>query len=340
MNYSEYWPMRAPAFWWRRSGLLSALLWPLARGYGAVARRRLLKAGARAQVPVICIGNPTLGGAGKTPTAIAVGQMLLAAGRRPVFLTRGYSGRLAGPLAVDPSAHCATDVGDEPLLLARIAPAIVARDRLKGAHAAQALGADAIVMDDGFQNPSLHKDVSILVVDGRRGLGNAQVFPAGPLRAPAAEQFERAHALVVIGEATGARAAIAMAEKRGLPVLRARIAPQAEAIARLRGRPLLAFCGIGDPERFVAMLRAAGLDVRRERAFPDHHRYTPQQATSLLAEAGACGLQLATTEKDWVRLAGAAEIETLRARAEPVPIAIAFEDEPRLRELILSAQPR
>lgn len=332
--------MRALAFWWRRPGLLSALLAPLAWVYGAVASRRLRQAGAQAQVPVICIGNPTVGGAGKTPVAIAVARMLLAAGRRPVFLTRGYGGRLAGPVHVDPATHRASDVGDEPLLLARVAPVIVARDRLKGAQAAQALGADTIVMDDGFQNPALRKDLSILVVDGGRGLGNARVLPAGPLRAPMAAQFERAHALVVVGEAGGAQDVIAIAEKRGLPLLRARIAPQPDAIARLQGHRLLAFCGIGDPDRFVATLRAAGLDVRNERAFPDHHRYTPQEAESLLAGAEACGLKLVTTEKDWVRLAGSPELESLRTRVEPLPIAITFADEPRLSGLILSAKPR
>ncbi len=332
--------MRAPAFWWRPPGLLSALLAPLAWVYGAVASRRLRQADARAQVPVICVGNPTIGGAGKTPVAIEAARLLLADGRRPVFLTRGYGGRLAGPVCVDPAMHRATDVGDEPLLLARTAPVIVARDRIKGVHAAQALGADTIVMDDGFQNPALRKDLSILVIDGRRGLGNARVFPAGPLRAPAAEQFERAQALVVVGAPTGAQDVIAIAKKRGLPLLRARIVPEPDAMARLQGHRLLAFCGIGDPDRFVATLRAAGLDVRSERAFPDHHRYTPQEAKSLLAEAETRGLKLVTTEKDWVRLAGTPELETLRTRAEPLPIAITFSDEPRLRQLILSAKPR
>ncbi len=175
--------MREPAFWWRPAGLMSGLLSPLAAIYGAVAASRMARAGHDAGIPVICVGNPTLGGAGKTPTAIAVAQMLDAAGRRPFVLSRGYGGALAGPVQVDPAHHRATDVGDEPLLLARFAPTIVSRDRAAGADAARAAGAGAVVMDDGFQSPALRKDRSLLVVDGRRGIGNGKVFPAGPLRA-------------------------------------------------------------------------------------------------------------------------------------------------------------
>src|SRR5215471_2279010 len=189
--------MREPAFWWREPGLLAALLAPLGALYGAVAALRLQLPGRRARVPVVCVGNLTLGGSGKTPTAIAIARMLQAAGDRPVFLTRGYGGRLAGPVLVTPS-HTAAEVGDEPLLLARVAPTIVARDRVTGAAAAEAAGAGIIVMDDGFQNPSLEKDLSVLVVDGRRGIGNDHVFPAGPLRAPLAAQLAGADAVLVI----------------------------------------------------------------------------------------------------------------------------------------------
>src|SRR5690348_2940661 len=166
--------MREPAFWWRKPGLAASLLAPLGALYGAVAARRMRRLGQRARAPVVCIGNLTVGGAGKTPTAIAAAQALREAGAKPAFLTRGYGGRLAGPVAVAPT-HDAADVGDEPLLLARVAPTVVARDRVAGAIAAVEAGADVIVMDDGFQNPALAKDLSLLVVDGRRGIGNGKV---------------------------------------------------------------------------------------------------------------------------------------------------------------------
>src|SRR6516164_9671279 len=184
--------MREPSFWWGEASLASALLAPLAAIYGAVARARFRARGRRAGAAVVCIGNFTVGGAGKTPTALAVARMLAGAGEQPVFLSRGYGGTLAGPVLVDPTRHRAQDVGDEPLLLARTAPTIVARNRVKGA--AIAAGASVIVMDDGFHNPSLVKDFSVLVVDARRGIGNGRVIPAGPLRAPLEAQLARARA--------------------------------------------------------------------------------------------------------------------------------------------------
>ena len=196
--------MREPSFWWGEASLASAMLAPLAAIYGAVAQARLARRGRRAAAPVVCIGNFTVGGAGKTPTALVVARMLAAAGERPVFLSRGYGGTLAGPVLVDPTRHRAQDVGDEPLLLARTAPTIVARDRVKGASIAA--GASVIVMDDGFHNPSLAKDFAVLVVDARRGIGNGRVIPAGPLRAPLDAQLARAHALVLVGTAPRARA--------------------------------------------------------------------------------------------------------------------------------------
>ncbi|MBV8242210.1 MAG: tetraacyldisaccharide 4'-kinase, partial [Hyphomicrobiales bacterium] len=244
--------MREPSFWWGEASLASALLAPLAAIYGAVARARLGGRGRRAGAPVVCIGNLTVGGAGKTPTALAVARMLAAAGERPVFLSRGYGGTLAGPVRVDPARHGAHDVGDEPLLLARTAPTIVARDRVKGA--AIAAGASVIVMDDGFHNPSLAKDFSVLVVDARRGIGNGRVIPAGPLRAPLDAQLTRAHALVVVGTSLRAAAVAAAARARDIPVLQARLRPDAAFIAGLGGARVLAFAGIGDPEKFFATL--------------------------------------------------------------------------------------
>ena len=318
--------MRAPGFWWREPGAAAALLAPLAAIYGAIVARRLARAGARAGIPVVCIGDPTVGGAGKTPTAIAVAELLIAAGRNPMFLTRGYGGSLAGPVLVEPS-HAAAEVGDEPLLLARIAPTIVARDRVAGARLAQQKGAGFIVMDDGFQNPSLAKDISILVIDGARGIGNGRVVPAGPLRAPLGAQLARAQMLLVLGEATGATPVVATAHKREFPLLHATLALDPGAVASLRGKKVLAFAGIGHPEKFFSALAGAGIDAPIRRAFPDHHRYGAGEAAALIGQAETNGLQLVTTEKDLARMHGDANVAQLAARARAIPVKLANRDE-------------
>lgn len=329
--------MRAPAFWWRERGWQAALLAPLGAVYGVIAALRLGGAGFRAGIPVICIGNPTVGGAGKTPAAIAVAEILRAGGRCPFFLSRGYGGRQAGPVQVDIDRHRAADVGDEPLLLARVAPTIVARDRAAGARVAEKLGANVVVMDDGFQNPSLAKDISILVIDGGRGVGNGCILPAGPLRAPLRAQLARAHALLMVGAAARAPLPSLAEGQIELPLIRAEITPDQHTVTHLRGRPLLAFCGIGDPQRFRATLDAAGLDVRDLRAFPDHHPFTRREAEALLAEADARGLTLITTEKDFVRLSDAPEQQALRARVQVLPIRLSLADQSSLVRLISSS---
>ncbi|HEV2956681.1 MAG TPA: tetraacyldisaccharide 4'-kinase, partial [Xanthobacteraceae bacterium] len=288
--------MHAPSFWWQEPGTAAALLAPVASIYGAVAAARLRQTGERAGVPVLCVGNPTVGGSGKTPTALALARLLIDAGERPFLLSRGYGGRLAGPVRVDPQHHRADDVGDEPLLLARGAPTVIARDRVAGARVARSAGAGVIVLDDGFQNPSLAKDLSILVIDGRRGIGNGRVFPAGPLRAPLAAQFDRAQAVLIIGEGPTGAVAARDAEARGLTVFRGRLVPDAASVAALTGSRVLAFAGIGDPEKFFATLSAAGVDVAIARGFPDHHPFTGAQAAALVAEADRAGLSLVTTE--------------------------------------------
>jgi len=327
--------MREPSFWWDEAGLASSLLAPLAMVYGAVAGRRLGAPGRRAGVPVVCAGNLTVGGGGKTPTALAVARLLADAGERPIFLSRGYGGRLAGPLRVDPARHRALDVGDEPLLLARVAPTVVARDRIQGARMAVASGASVIVMDDGFQNPSLAKDLSLLVVDARRGVGNGRIIPAGPLRAAAADQLACAHALVVIGTAAGAEGVIADARARGLPVLHARLRPDAGSSATLAGGRVLAFAGIADPQKFFATLAEAGITVGATRSFPDHHRYTPGEASALCDEADHRGLALVTTEKDLVRLTGDNRLAHLATHAHTLAVTLALENEQAFKTLVL-----
>lgn len=322
--------MREPPFWWRESGAYAQALAPLAALYGAIAGARLARSGARADIPVICIGNLTVGGGGKTPTAIAVARMLLAAGRRPAFLTRGYGGRCAGPALVTRGGSAA-EFGDEPLLLARIAPTIVARDRVAGARAAVAGGADVIVMDDGLQNPALAKTVALVALDGRRGIGNGRVIPAGPLRAPLARQLDHVSALIVIGEAgSSAREVIRAGQRRGLPIFTARLEPGSDVAAALKERPVLAYAGIADPEKFFATLVQANIMVAQKHRFPDHYIYTAADADSLLAAAAHAGLQLVTTEKDAARLSADPALSELAAQSTALPVTLVVEDDRRL----------
>jgi tetraacyldisaccharide 4'-kinase len=276
-----------------------------------------------------------MGGAGKTPTAIAAAQILAAAGRRPFILSRGYGGALAGPVQVDPARHRAADVGDEPLLLARAAPTIVARDRVAGADAARLAGAECIVMDDGLQNPALHKDRTILVIDGRRGIGNGAVIPAGPLRAPVEAQLDHVHAVMVIGEAVEARAVLAHAAARKLPVFHGRLEPDATVLAALKGRPVLAFAGIGDPEKFFATLRDAGVEVRAALPFPDHHPYRRAEALNLIGRAEREGLVAVTTEKDLARLAGEPDLAALAGAARALPVTLKVAEQDAFRDFVL-----
>ena len=325
--------MREPAFWWRPAGLASALLAPIAAIYGAIAARRMAKPGARAGVPVLCVGNFTLGGAGKTPTAMMLARLLQDAGERPFCLSRGYGGSLAGPKQVDVHNDSAAQVGDEALLLALAAPTIVARDRVAGAQAAIAAGASAVIMDDGLQNASLAKDFTIAVVDGRRGIGNRKVFPAGPLRAPLAAQLARCDALLAIGDGDKARAVMAAAPN--LPAFHGRLVPE-PAVAALKGRNVLAFAGIGDPDKFFATAEAAGIVVAQRRVFADHHRYSAEEAAELVMQAEHDGLALLTTEKDRARMAGEPALAALAAEAHTLPVTLVVDEIDALRALVMS----
>jgi tetraacyldisaccharide 4'-kinase len=327
--------MREPEFWWREAGIGARLLAPAAALYGTAARTRLVYPGRRTTAPVICIGNLVLGGAGKTPTALAVANVLDALHEVPVFLTRGYGGTLRGPIKVDAMQHRATDVGDEPLLLAQAAPTIVARNRVSGAKAAVAAGASVIVMDDGFQNPSLHKDVSLLVIDSSRAVGNGRVFPAGPLRAPLHAQLRRADALVVVGTGGAAANVASLAHGLRLPVFAASLQPDAGFIAALGPGRVLAFCGIGDPQKFFGTLTTAGVALGETRKFPDHHFYTRAEAQELCGRADAEGLVLVTTEKDMARLVGNGDIADLAAQAHALPVKLVFEDEKGICEMLV-----
>ena len=320
--------MREPDFWYRPASWKSHLLWPLGALYGVIAGRRLRKRGVEAGIPVLCVGNYHGGGAGKTPTVLALAKLLRELGETPVVLSRGYGGTLHGPVRVDPARHSAADVGDEPLMLANTLPVVVARDRVAGAALAKSAGASVIVMDDGFQNPAVAKDASLIVIDSERGLGNGRVIPAGPLRAPLRLQVERTDALVVIGEGGAADDVAGEVAARGKPVLRARFVAEETSLAALRGKRALAFAGIGDPLRFFKTLAANGVEVVRGRTFADHHAFAPRQIEALLAEARRDGLVPVTTEKDLVRLpAGAADVV-------PFKVTLAFDGADGLRRFV------
>lgn len=317
---------RAPEFWWRRHSPAGLALAPLGAVYGAFTGRRMGRRGASAGVPVICVGNLVVGGAGKTPTAIEVANVCRKLNLKPGFLTRGYLGRESGPLWISSGLHTAADVGDEALLLAQFAPTVVAADRPSGAKLLASLGVEVVVMDDGFQNPSLRKDLTLVVVDGERGIGNGHVLPAGPLRAPLATQIRAADALVVLGDGAGGKG-IRIAARAGRPTLRGKI----EAVRKrgLKRNPYLAFAGIAHPQKFYASLAEAGAVVAHTMSFPDHHVFSEAECDAILAEAKNRGLVPITTEKDRARLSGSGGAARLAAATETFPIRVRFE-EPRL----------
>jgi len=292
--------MKAPKFWTYGSNRLSATcLSPLAFIYEAVtAKRPLQKPSWHAPVPVICIGNLIMGGAGKTPTAIAVAQELIAKGKKPFFLSRGYGGSLKGPVIIN--TQSATEVGDEPLLLAKTAPVCVSSDRIEGAKVCVEAGCDIIIMDDGYQNPSLHKDISILVIDGGYGHGNEKIFPAGPLRESMQNGLKRAQACIIIGVDKTQTVQRINKIMPDLPILQAHIEP----IERSNPAPtkVLAFAGIGRPEKFFNTLDDLGCEVVMAIPFADHHFFSKTDIKNLQTLAQKFNAQLITTEKDWLRL--------------------------------------
>ncbi|MSO70593.1 MAG: tetraacyldisaccharide 4'-kinase [Alphaproteobacteria bacterium] len=316
--------MRTPEFWYAPIGGKARLLAPAAALYRAGASiRRALTRPRRLAVPALCVGNLVAGGAGKTPTVIALASLLQDAGFAPHILSRGWGGRLAGPVRVDPLRHSSLDVGDEPLLLAAAAPCWIARDRHGGARAAAAAGAKLLLLDDGLQNPTLAPEFRLLVIDGASGIGNGRVLPAGPLREEAASGMARADAVVMIDrDQTGFSAHISV------PVIAARLEP-APAAELLKGERVLGFAGIGQPEKFFATLRELGCTLVESVPFADHHRYRPEEIMALVERAVKAKARLVTTEKDWVRLPLDA-----RKMAEAVPVALAFADEAALLHLI------
>jgi tetraacyldisaccharide 4'-kinase len=324
--------MRRPDFWYRHnfsSRALSTALAPLGSIYGAsVAWKSRRRKPYRSHAAVVCVGNLTVGGTGKTPLAIALARMLLSHGVSASFLTRGYGRHTNRALRVDANSHDVDSVGDEALLLARIAPTIVAANRAEGARFAETHGAEAIIeaiiMDDGYQNFTLVKDLSLVVVDGESGFGNGRIVPAGPLREPVLQGLARADAVIVMGEG------MPSLESFAGPILRARLACE----RRLDSQKLIAFAGIGRPDRFFAMLRSLGAKLVETHAFADHHVYSPAEIARLKQSAETMGAGLMTTEKDFVRLKPGDRhgVETLAVHA-------VFDEPPALAALLDRAIP-
>src|SRR4029078_11242310 len=327
--------LETPSWWYRDRGVVASALSPIGALYRSIAAPRAAPAmPSRPRLPVICIGNFAAGGGGKTPTAIAVARLLKELGTKPCFLTRGYGGASKVETFVS-KGMSAAEAGDEPLLLSVYAPTMISVDRVVGAKAIEHTDATVIVMDDGFQNPSLVKDLSVIVVDAASGIGNGMIIPAGPLRAPLEVQIARADALMVIGSGDKATALVDAFSARAKPVLKARMAPVQDA-RWLGVLPVIGFAGIARPEKFFATLKANGARIIDERSYPDHYRYSARQARSLLREARDYKAMLITTEKDWVRLpdeAGTPQGE-LKFRSRPFPIAIEFDNGAAVKDLL------
>ncbi len=319
--------MRAPGFW-KDKTLLSAALLPASAIYGGIARlRRACMKTERVPVRVICIGNLIAGGAGKTPVALALGAIMKKQGKNAHYLSRGYKSRNRGVTLVDRAAHNAQDVGDEPLLLSEVLPTWVAVDRVAGAMAAMKAGANMVIMDDGFQNPRLHKDVSFLVIDGHYGFGNERLLPSGPLREPVREAMKRVNAIIMIDDD---KYGILRYVPQDIPVIRAQIRPVSSADF-LKEKQIVAFCGIARPRKFYRTLQNMGCAIRKHISYPDHHVFTPGDIQFLREKAKEFDSMLVTTEKDYVRLP-----EDMRAEVKVLPVEVVFADEDALLKILLS----
>lgn len=312
--------MKTPSFW-KNQTLLSIVLSPVGWLYGIIVQARIrFSRPFRVLCPVICVGNITAGGTGKTPVCMALAEMLKALGRHPFFISRGYGGKLQG-VVVDLQKHGPSDVGDEPLLLAQVAPVAIHSDRSLAAQLALQNGADCLIMDDGFQNPTLYKDFSFLVFDGAYGIGNGQILPAGPLRESLQNGLKRAQAVIILGEDIQN-----LAQKITLPLIYGQIA----SLSHTPKHPkVLAFAGIGHPEKFYRSLDESGFQIMETRNFPDHHFYKDEELQTLVQDAQKKGWLLYTTSKDYVKIP-----TPLKKDIHVLPICVQFQNPDILKRLL------
>ncbi|AIL13538.1 hypothetical protein IM40_08670 [Candidatus Paracaedimonas acanthamoebae] len=322
--------MKAPLFWKNEDSLWGVLLSPFGALYRLVtSQRERFATTTKVQIPVICVGNIVLGGAGKTPVTIMIAAALKEQGFNVHILSRGYGGKLKGPLLVNPVFHTAPEVGDEPLLLAQTAPTWIAKNKAEGAKAATKAGAEILILDDGLQNPNLYKNFSIIVVNGEYGLGNGRIFPAGPLRETVESALKKANIIMMMGRDNH------LLEKRwrGIcPIFHGDLTPHVNDIQALRNQPIYAFAGIGHPEKFFAMLRNYGLHVVAEKAFPDHYFFKPRDLNELCVQAKQLKAQLVTTEKDFLRLS-----HDVRQEVKIIHAHVIIEEENLFSNLIYKA---
>ncbi|KGD86138.1 tetraacyldisaccharide 4'-kinase [Rhizobium sp. YS-1r] len=316
----------APPFWWTKADWRVWGLFPFSFLYGRIAGRRMARAHrASVPVPVLCVGNFTVGGAGKTPTAIALARAAREKGLKPGFLSRGYGGSLDVTTVVDPAHHRAEAVGDEALLLCREALTVISRTRVDGARKLVEEGVDLIIMDDGFQSARLALDFALVVIDTVRGIGNGHLVPGGPVRAPIAEQMRQLSAILKVGTGEAADKLVRQAARAGKQVYVAALKPR--EVPEIADRPLLAFAGIADPEKFYRTVKQIGGRIMIERAFPDHHYFSEDEIADLLDDAAKENLTLVTTAKDAVRLAGHhGRMEELAQKAKVVEVDMTFDD--------------
>lgn len=326
----------APPFWWTKPDWRAYALWPVSKLYGLVAGRRMRRARrADVPVPVICVGNFTVGGAGKTPTAIALARAATARGLKPGILSRGYGGSLDVTTVVDPHHHRARAVGDEPLLLAREALTVISRRRVRGAQKLVEEGADLIIMDDGFQSARLTFDYALLVIDTRRGIGNGHLVPGGPVRAPLAEQMRQASALLAIGDGAAADRLIRQAARAGKAIHPATLVTI--GADDLKDEAVMAWSGIADNEKFHRTVSETGARLYATRGFADHHHLGDDEVADILDHAEAFGYRLVTTAKDSVRLAGGhGRSEELKEKSRVIEVEIRFDD-PKGPDAIIDA---
>jgi len=340
--------LRAPSFWWQdfhpdasAADLFALkLLTSFGTLYGGVAGRRMVRSGIRLPIPVLCVGNFVVGGAGKTPAAIALAKRLAGTGENVFFVSRGYrsAAEHGRPLRVDPLRHGAAEVGDEALLLAQVAPTILCADRVAAGRLAVEQGASVLILDDGLQNPALEKDMRLAIVDAATGIGNGLCLPAGPLRAPLSVQIEFVTAVVIVGAGTPGAEIAERARAAGKPVLTAELTPDAAIAARLKGQRVYAFAGLARPEKFYATLADLGAEIVGTASFPDHHLYRRAEMTSLQRAARGENALLVTTEKDLIRLAGRSDmIDPDLPPPIALPVEMRFSDARPLEALLAAA---